>query len=409
MSKFGFKIEKKLKGTLARAGVLSTPHGKIETPAFIVVGTRATVKTLSPEDVRDLGGQAILSNTYHLFLKPGEKIVKKAGGLHGFMNWQGPMFTDSGGFQVFSLGAAFGRQEGKISKPGLTVGYRKSDNKDERPLSAAPAKIDEDGVTFRSHIDGSEHRLTPEKSMQIQRDLGADIIFAFDECTSPSADYAYQKEAMDRTHRWAKRCLDARSRTSQLLRSPTSKYQALFGIVQGGRYKDLREESAKIIGAMPFDGFGIGGSFDKEDMGTAVRWVNSILPEDKPRHLLGIGEVEDLFLGVENGADTFDCVSPTRLARNGTIFTRHGRMTITKSIYKQDFKPIEKDCGCYTCRNFKRAYLHHLFKEHELLVYRLASIHNLYFTVNLVKKIRTSIIDGNFIKFKKQFLSKYTH
>jgi queuine tRNA-ribosyltransferase len=391
MSKFEFKIEKKLKGTLARAGVLSAPHGKIETPAFIVVGTRATVKSVSPEDVKELGGQAILSNTYHLFLNPGEKLVKKAGGLHGFMNWDGPMFTDSGGFQVFSLGAAFGNQRSKIAKSG--------DQKEDRPLMSAPAKIDEDGVTFRSHVDGSEHRLTPETSMQVQRDLGADIIFAFDECTSPTASCEYQKEAMDRTHRWAVRSL-------KKFKSFKND-QALFGIVQGGRYKDLREESAKIIGAMDFDGFGIGGSFDKEDMGAAVKWVNSILPEDKPRHLLGIGEVEDLFLGVENGVDTFDCVIPTRLARNGTLFTKNGKMVIDKMLYKNDLTPIEKGCECHTCRNYTRAYVNHLFKEHELLGYRLASIHNLYFIVNLVKKMRETVIDGTFSAYKKKFLAKY--
>jgi queuine tRNA-ribosyltransferase len=410
--KINFNIEKRLNGRLGRAGVLETPHGPIETPAFIVVGTKATVKALSPEDVKSLGAQAVLSNTYHLYLEPGDELVKKAGGLHKFMNWNGPTFTDSGGFQVFSLGAAMEERANKFgSKKDITAIIPTSEQvrgktpaviqsslcKEE--VSNRLSKIDEDGVTFKSHIDGTSHRFTPESSMEIQHNLGADIIFAFDECTSPSASYEYQKEAMDRTHRWAKRSLDRHNE----LGGPHS----LFGIVQGGRFEDLRKESAREIASLPFDGFGIGGSFDKEDVYKALVWVNEILPENKPRHFLGIGAVEDLFGGVENGVDTFDCVAPTRMARNGALETKEGRLNIMNAKYKTDFTPIERDCECYACKNYTRAYLAHLFRTEELFAYRLSSIHNLHFVVNLVKKIRQSILDENFFEFKEEFLKRY--
>ena len=420
MSEFSFKILKKSFQSFARAGVIHTFHGDIETPAFVTVGTKATVKALTPEMVNSLGAQVVLANTYHLYLQPGSELVKKAGGLHKFMNWPGPMMTDSGGFQVFSLGAAYG--EGGVSKfvkqtskqtgfspdaPNIlkvgipTVSCRdlqltaKSNEDNNEGAIAKLAKIDEDGVNFKSVIDGSEHRFTPEKSMQIQHDLGADIIFAFDECTSPLADYEYQKEAMERTHRWALRSLEEHKRSGQAGK------QALFGIVQGGRFQDLREESARVIGAMDFDGFGIGGSFNKEDMGTAVGWVNKILPEDKPRHLLGIGNPEDIKEAVKNGADTFDCVAPTRMARNGTLMTAGGspsqsfgvssNINILNAKYREDFSPIEEDCGCYTCQNYTKAYLAHLFRAKEMLGATLASVHNLYFLISLTKKIRESI------------------
>jgi queuine tRNA-ribosyltransferase len=427
MKKFEFKIEKKLEGSLGRAGRYQTPHGVINTPAFAAVGTKATVKSLNPSQIKEAGTEVVLANTYHLYLQPGDEVVKKAGGLGKFMNWSGPTMTDSGGFQVFSLGAAYGKNISKIVKitdPSLMIPERFDD-------SDAPrlAKIGNDGVSFKSHLDGSIHYITPEKSIEIQHNLGADIIFAFDECTSPAEDLRYQEEALNRTHAWAERSLKRHIQLEEeksqslnkgpsfagiipkdrpLQRSP----QALFGIVQGGRDEDLRKRSAQAIADMrvdgtEFDGFGIGGSFAKEDMSTAVKWVNEILPEDKPRHLLGIGEPEDLFMGIENGVDFFDCVLPTRLGRTGTVYTKTGKMALTNSKFREDFAPIEDDCGCYTCNGFSRSYIAHLFHGKEMLAGTLASIHNLYFIVNLVKKIRQSILGDNFHEYKKQFLNKY--
>ncbi|MEO5635145.1 MAG: tRNA guanosine(34) transglycosylase Tgt [Candidatus Paceibacterota bacterium] len=415
-----FKIEKKLKNNLGRAGVLSTPHGDIYTPAFVPVGTKATVKALTPEDVSSLGAEVVLANTYHLYLQPGDELVAKAGGLHKFMNWHGPMITDSGGFQVFSLGAAYGKEISKVTKvtdPSLMIPERFDD-------SDAPrlAKIGNDGVSFKSHLDGSVHYITPEKSVQIQHNLGADIIFAFDECTSPAEDTRYQEEALERTHRWAERSLEEHKKISaspdtfaQVLgKNPQTNSQkhtvsavALFGIVQGGRDKNLRQKSAKFIGGLDFDGFGIGGSFAKEDMSSAVKWVNEILPEEKPRHLLGIGEPEDLFGGIENGVDLFDCVAPTRNARNGSLYTNEGKINIMNAIYRNDFNPVQKDCNCYTCKNYTAAYVAHLFHGKEMLGGTLASIHNLYFIINLVKKIRQSIIEDNFFEYKDIFLNSF--
>jgi queuine tRNA-ribosyltransferase len=420
-----FKIEKKLNGFLGRAGVLSTPHGEILTPAFVAVGTKGTVKSLNPEQVREAGTQVVLGNTYHLYLQPGDEIVHSAGGLGKFMNWSGPTMTDSGGFQVFSLGAAYGKDISKVVKvtdPSLMIPERFDD-------SDAPrlAKIGQDGVSFKSHLDGSIHYITPEKSIQIQHNLGADIIFAFDECTSPAEDLKYQGEALERTHRWAERSLEEHKkletekqssfsgpRTSGSLSRPDHSPelvslfpQALFGIVQGGRDEGLRKKSAEFIGGMDFDGFGIGGSFAKEDMSTAVKWVNEILPEEKPRHLLGIGEPEDLFMGIENGVDLFDCVAPTRLGRNGTIYTKNGKIIIMNKKFRDDFEPIEKDCMCYTCKNYTKSYVAHLFHGKEMLAGTLASIHNLHFIVNLVNKIRQSILDDNFFMFKEEFLKIY--
>ncbi len=424
-----FRIEKKLKDRLGRVGVLETPHGNILTPAFVAVGTKATVKSLTPEAVLEAGTQVVLGNTYHLYLQPGDEIVAKAGGIGKFMNWQGPTMTDSGGFQVFSLGAAYGKDISKVTKitdPSLLIPERFDD-------SDAPrlAKIGQDGVSFKSHLDGSIHYITPEKSIQIQHNLGADIIFAFDECTSPAEDERYQSEALERTHRWAERCLmehkklensknvlshdphsvlsendgalDAKVEERSFFNSP----QALFGIVQGGRDENLRKKSATFIGAMDFDGFGIGGSFAKEDMSAAVKWVNEILPEEKPRHLLGIGEPEDLFMGIENGVDLFDCVTPTRLGRNGTIYTKKGKMIIMNKQFRDDFTPIEDDCECYTCKNYTRSYVAHMFHGKEMLAGTLASTHNLHFIVNLVKRIRQSILDDNFQEFKEKFLNEY--
>jgi len=418
MSPLNFKIEKKLEGGLGRAGVLQTAHGEIETPAFVAVGTKATVKALSPEQVKDLGARVVLANTYHLYLQPGDEIVRDGGGLHKFMNWDGPMMTDSGGFQAFSLGAAFGQKVSKIGNTSQMHADEDADIADENGGSQEKpvmAKITEDGVTFKSPIDGSEHHFTPERSIEIQQNIGADMIFAFDECTSPHASREYQKEAMDRTHRWAIRSLAKHRELAMQINADDTQInadkndfrQALFGIVQGGRFEDLRKESAKVIGGMEFDGFGIGGSFDKEDMYSVVGWVNEILPEEKPRHLLGIGEPQDLFGGIENGCDLFDCVAPTRMGRNGTLHTKDGKINILNAKFKEDYTPIEKDCGCYTCKNYTRGYLAHLFRAKEMFASTLASIHNLYFIVNLVKNIRQSILDERYEEYKKEFLSKY--
>ncbi len=444
-----FKIEKKLKGSLGRVGTLETPHGVIHTPAFVPVGTKASIKSLTPEQVEGLGAKVILGNTYHLYLQPGDETVAKGGGIGKFMNWNGPTMTDSGGFQVFSLGVAYGKELSKITKitDPLFIIPERFDDSDAPRL----AKIGQDGVSFKSHLDGSIHYITPEKSIQIQHNLGADIIFAFDECTSPAEDVQYQEDALERTHNWAKRSLEEHLKLTSLKFSAPAPFAdpgkvavgpsgtknsnevhfspALFGIVQGGRDESLRKKSAKFISSLDFDGFGIGGSFTKEDMSSAVKWVNEILPEEKPRHLLGIGEPEDLFMGIENGVDLFDCVLPTRLGRNGTIYTKNGKISISNTKFREDFSPIEEDCECYTCggkrsfleeeqsdgkgetlrsqRGYTKAYVAHLFHGKEMLAGTLASIHNLYFIMNLVKKIRQSILDDNFFEFKEEFLKGY--
>lgn len=393
MKDFGFNIEKKLSGyTLGRSGIIHTPHGDIQTPAFITVGTKATVKALTPEQVKDLGAQAVLANTYHLYLEPGDELVRDAGGLGKFMHWDGPTFTDSGGFQVFSLGTAFGKGVSKVATGEVS---EENENTQHEQL----AKVDDDGVTFKSHLDGSSHRFAPERSIQIQHNIGADIIFAFDECTSPTDSLEYQTVSLERTHEWAKRSLDEHKR----LGGP----QSLYGVVQGGRFQELRVHAAQTLGAMDFDGYGIGGSFTKDDIGTAVRWVTEILPENKPRHLLGIGEPVDLFLGIENGIDTFDCVAPTRVGRNGGLYTKGGRINITNAKFIRDFSPIDEECECYTCMHFTRAYLAHLFRAEEMLAATLASIHNLYFITHLVNKIRQSILDGNYDALKEKVFNRF--
>lgn len=400
MKPIQFDINKKLHGKLGRAGTLTTPHGVIQTPAFVTVGTKATVKALSPEQVASLGAQVVLANTYHLYLEPRDELVRDAGGLGKFMNWQGPTMTDSGGFQVFSLGVAFGSKLGKLAKAGDEVVTEEVEAED---VLGKLAKIDEDGVTFKSYKDGSEHRFTPERSIEIQHNIGADLIFAFDECTSPSASYAYQKEAMDRTHRWAERSLDAHKANTD-----AAKKQGLLGIVQGGRHRELREESARVLAGMDFDGYGIGGSFTKEDMYAAVGWVNAILPEEKPRHLLGIGEPVDLFGAVENGCDLFDCVAPTRMGRNGSLYTRDGRINILNARFTRDFTPLDSECDCYTCKNYTCAYLSHLFRSKEMFAGTLASIHNLRFLIALVERMRAAILDGSFDTLKSSFVARYT-
>src|SRR3989344_4527707 len=417
-----FHIQKGDVKSRARAGTIVTAHGIIETPAFIPVATKATVKSLTPEMVgQAVQAQAVLANTYHLYLQPGTEIIQKAGGLGKFMNWSGPTFTDSGGFQAFSLGAAFGRRMGKVwgaeersRNNELWIGTNTNVIPPNSlfiiPNSDSLASIDDDGVTFRSVLDGSTHRFTPEISIDIQHAIGADIIFTFDECSAPDADYQYQKRAMDRTHDWAERCtrqheagimnkeLGGNKNTSSL--SP----QALFGIVQGGRHKDLRQESARIIGSMDFDGFGIGGSFDKDDIATAVGWVTAILPEEKPRHLLGIGEPMDLVLGIEQGIDTFDCVAPTRLGRFGTAYTASGRINLLNLRFVADMSPLDHDCHCYSCSNFTRAYIAHLFRAKEMLAATLASIHNLHFLIDITNRAREAILNGSFQEFKEKLL-----
>lgn len=400
-----FNIKKQDEQSLARYAILETKHGEVETPAFVPVATKATLKSLTPEQIKSLGVQIMISNTYHLYLEPSHELIKKAGGLHKFMNWDGPLMTDSGGFQVFSLGVAFGKELSKIlhNEEELKLGEGNNSVQNRQGISEhfKPAKIDEEGVMFRSHIDGSAHYFTPEKSIEIQHNLGADIIFAFDECTSPTESKHYQRQALDRTHRWAKKCLNYhRSKEN-------SKDQALFAVIQGGRDENLRKESAEILGQMDFDGYGIGGSFEKKDMSTAVKWSTSVLPKDRPIHLLGIGEPEDILMGIENGCDLFDCVIPTRIARNAQVFTKTGKINLENSKYREDLEPIEKDCDCYTCQNFSKAYLAHLFRTKEILASTLASIHNVRFLVRFVDQAREAIKDGEFVKFKKDFLDKY--
>lgn len=399
-----FSIVKKSNYSRARVGVIKTAHGDILTPGFVAVATRATLKGVSPEAAKAEGVQALFANTFHLHLAPGEETIKKAGGLHRFMNWSGPILTDSGGFQVFSLGAGFEQGISKVVTP-LEADHASSDSKNFlNPTLSDFVKIDDDGVTFRSPRDGALCRLTPESSIQIQHDLGADIILAFDECTSPTASYEYQRAALARTHAWAKRSLDAHEKLSGA--------QALFGIVQGGRHQDLREASARFLstlGVDKFDGFGIGGSFAKNDIDTAVGWTTALLPDNKPRHLLGIGEPEDIVAAVRQGIDTFDCVTPTRLARNGTLLVREvdqsgnhpriKRLNIFNQSYRQDFTAVDERCDCHTCRHYTRAYLAHLFRAKEMLGATLASVHNLRFFSRLMADIRQAILDDRLDSF----------
>ncbi|HEX7586867.1 MAG TPA: tRNA guanosine(34) transglycosylase Tgt [Anaerolineae bacterium] len=388
--------------TRGRAGVIHTAHGDIETPAFMAVATQASVKALAPDDLENIGLQLLIANTYHLAQRPGADQVAELGGLHGFMNWQHPLMTDSGGFQVFSLGAAIRDGVGKIAdifpdEPG---------SPHPAPPASSPAegkgvplcKIDDEGVTFRSHLDGTIIRLDPERSLQLQHQLGADFVVAFDECTSPLDSYDYTREALRRTHRWAERSLIQHTKTRR-------EYQSLFGIVQGGAYRDLREESARVIGGLPFDGLCIGGSLgkSKNEMHAILDWTIPLLPEDKPRHLLGIGELEDIVAGVARGIDLFDCASPTRWARNGALLVSRRiaenaeqRINISNARYAMDRAPIDPTCDCYTCQHFSRAYLHHLHRAKELTYYRLASLHNLRFMMHFMRDLRASIVAGTF-------------
>ena len=386
--------------TLGRAGTIQTPHGAIATPAFIPVGTKATVKSVLPESMSDLGAQAILANAYHLYLQPGSDIVDEAGGLGAFMNWPGPTFTDSGGFQVLSLGVGF--------KKILAMDVKGRENDDVIAEGKDRlAHVDDDGVTFKSHLDGSMHRFTPEVSMQVQHQIGADIMFAFDECTTLMNTRSYQERSLDRTLSWAERCIAEHERLT--LERSTKPYQGLFGVVQGAQYEDLRRKAARDLAALPFDGFGIGGALEKASLGTIVGWVCEELPEDKPRHLLGIGEPEDFFTAIEHGADTFDCVSASRVARNSAVYAPTGRFNLMAAAHRRSFIPIDDTCTCYTCTNYTRAYVHHLFRGKEMLSSTLATIHNEHFIVNLVARIRQSILDGTYWEFKADFLGRYTH
>lgn len=391
-----FEIHSKLDGCLARTGTITTPHGEIQTPAFVPVATQAAMKSLTTEQLAGTGAQTCLVNAYHLYLRPNHEIIDEAGGIHTFMNWDKPIFSDSGGFQVMSLGVGF--------KKVVDMSGDKAENVTRKKDKLA--WVDDDGVRFKSHLDGSMHTFTPELSMQIQHGIGADITFAFDELTTLHHDYYYQLESLDkRTHPWAERSLAEHKRLNaeRTHRSP----QALFGVIQGADYEDLRRKSAKFLGAMDFDGYGLGGALRKDSIGEIVRWMCEELPEDKPRHMLGISEPDDIFACIENGADTFDCVSPARVARNGALYTSRGRVNITRAEYARDFTSFDRECDCYTCQNYTSAYLHHLFRAGEMLGKTLATIHNERFIVRLVDDIRTSIADGTFFEFKQRFLSEY--
>lgn len=362
---FEYELIHEDKETGARAGIFHTPHGDIETPVFMPVGTQATVKTMTPEELKECDAQIILSNTYHLYLRPGHELVREAGGLHGFMNWDRPILTDSGGFQVFSLG-------------------------DLR-------KIKEEGVEFRSHIDGSKHLFTPESVMEIENALGADIIMALDECNPYPATYEYVKNSTDRTTRWLKRCAEAHRRPED---------QALFGIIQGGMYKDLRQKSAQEITAIDLPGYAIGGlsvGEPPEVMYEMLEYTTPLMPKDKPRYLMGVGAPDNLVEGVVRGIDMFDCVLATRIARNGTVFTHTGKLVIRNAEYAKDFRPMEEGCQCYACRNYSRAYIRHLIKVGEVLGIRLTTIHNIYYLTHLMKDMRNAILQDDMPHFRDQF------
>lgn len=373
----------------ARRGVLTTPHGKLRTPAFIPVGTQATVKSLDSRDLRDVRAEIVLSNTYHLYLRPGTKLIRELGGIHRFMDWDGPVLTDSGGFQVFSLGWGLEHGVSKISNI-----FPDEDDRAKPAGKSRLMRVGDHGVTFASHLDGSRHELTAESSITAQQDIGADIILAFDECTSPLHDEGYTRQALERTHRWAERSLAAWT---------NRKRQALFGIVQGGAYRGLREESARFIDGLGVPGYAIGGSLGrtKRDMHKILEWVNPLLDPGKPRHLLGIGEVEDLFHGVRRGIDLFDCAAPTRMARNGTVLLRpenggtprnRFRLSVRAAKYRADTLPLDPGCDCPVCAGgYTRAYIRHLFATGEMLGPRLATLHNVRFMTRLMEEIRTAI------------------
>lgn len=398
---FSFEVTHRLGGgpddgrPLGRTGIIRTPHGEIRTPAFTPVGTKATVKAVLPETMRELGAQVILANAYHLYLQPGADVVDEAGGLSAFMNWHGPTITDSGGFQVLSLGVGF--------KKILAMDARsvRSDDVIAEGKDRL-AHVDDDGVTFKSHLDGSLHRFTPEVSMQVQHQIGADVIFAFDECTTLLNTREYQERSVARTQAWAERCV-AEHEALTVARAHRP-YQALFAVVQGAQYEDLRRQSARGLAALPVDGFGIGGALEKDRLGEIVRWVVEELPEDRPRHLLGIGEADDVFTAVASGADTFDCVAPSRNARNGTVYHHDRRFHLTNGVYRRDFNPIDDECDCYTCAHYTRAYLNHLFRAKEMLASTLATIHNERYIIRLLDRVRDSIGGGEFDALQSEVL-----
>lgn len=364
-----YELLHKDKTTGARRGVVHTPHGDIQTPVFMPVGTQATVKSMTPEELKEVGAQIILSNTYHLYLRPGHELVKEAGGLHKFMNWDRPILTDCGGFQVFSLS-------------------------DLRTIS-------EDGVEFRSHLDGSKHFFSPEKVMEIEEALGADIIMSFDECVKYPETYEYTKNSMERTTRWAKRCKEAHKNTDK---------QALFGIIQGGFYEDLREKSAKDLIELDFPGYAIGGisvGEPKEEFLKMLYFTAPLMPENKPRYLMGVGTPDYLIEAAIAGIDMCDCVLPTRIARNGTAMTWNGKVVVRNATYERDWRPIDPECDCYACRNYTRAYVRHLIKANEILGVRLLSIHNIYFLTKLMERVRIEIEHDNLENFKNEFYKKY--
>ncbi|OGC88471.1 hypothetical protein A2419_01880 [Candidatus Adlerbacteria bacterium RIFOXYC1_FULL_48_26] len=392
------------KHSSARAGVLHTPHGDILTPAFVPVATKADIKGIESAKFPALGVQTLIANTYHLYLS-GLEAVEKGGGVAKFMNWNGPTMTDSGGFQVFSLGSGFGK---KVSKFSGEVSPEEAVSVFDEDLATAHGKlaiIDDEGVSFTSHLDGSLHRFTPERSVEIQHRLGADIFFAFDQCTAPTDTYEFQKDAMERTHAWAKRSLSAHRQNFD-----ANTKQGIYGIGQGGQFDDLRRESARTIGDMGFDGFGLGGSFSRKygdhSLQSALAMLTE-LPEGMPVHGLGVGEPEDILLGAEHGVDTFDCVTPTRNGRNGGLYTKKGKIQIPNAEHQYDYSPIDEGCECPTCQNHTRAYVHHLFRTREILGPILASMHNVYFLTKLCSDIRESILNGQFEQFKEGFLNKY--
>lgn len=399
-----FTVEAELPDGRGRSGVIRTPHGEIRTPAFIAVGTKASVKAVLPETMRELGAQALLANAYHLYLQPGPDIVAEAGGLGAFMNWPGPTFTDSGGFQIMSLGAGLGKvlmaDPDRVQADDLVASGKQK-----------LARVDDDGATFTSHLDGSTHRFTPELSISIQHQIGADIIFAFDELTTLLNTRSYQEESLARTQAWAQRCLTEHRRLAAL--APARPPQALFGVVQGANYEDLRRQACRGLNSITdatgrgFDGFGIGGALEKQNLATIVGWCTGELPDAKPRHLLGISEPDDLFAAIAAGADTFDCVSPSRVARNAAIYAHDGRYNITGARYRRDFSPLDSDCDCYTCGNYTRAYVHHLFKAKEMLAATLCTIHNERFIIRLVDRIRDAIPAGDFEALREDFLGRY--
>lgn len=369
MASISFELLKEDKDTKARLGIIHTPHGDIETPIFMPVGTKATVKSMTPEELKDINAQIILSNTYHLYLRPGHDLIKEAGGLHKFMNWDRPILTDSGGFQVFSLG-------------------------DLRTIS-------EKGVEFRSFIDGSKHFISPEKSIEIQNALGSDIMMAFDECAPYPADHDYVKKSLERTTRWAKRCKESNA-------NPDT--QSIFGIIQGGVYRDLREQSLREITDLDFPGYAVGGlsvGEPAELMYEVLDYTVPLMPKDKPRYNMGVGSPDYLFESVIRGIDMADCVLPTRIARNGTFFTSHGKLTIKNAKHERDFTPIDPECDCYACKNYSKAYIRHLFKADEILGARLATTHNLHFLIKLMENIRQAIREDRLLQYREEFYKKY--